>query len=246
MHNNLGTMPAKPFRFVAVSGNKKTGPIPVTSTAAQSCPVACPMRTDSAGGCYAASGNSAIHWRALSQGRAATALDVDGLYSAVSSIPKGKLWRHNESGDLLSDEYGFINAGFIWGLVHANKGRRGFTYTHHAQNFHNLTLIQQANREGFTINISTNNIKHAIETREKAPDVPIVTIVSEEQWGGKRVINMPESGVYIARCPAEYNEGVTCKTCGICQVSSRKAIVGFTPHGTGKRRVINIVKAAAC
>jgi len=99
MHNNLGSVPARAFRFVAVSSNKKTGAIPVTSTAAQSCPLVCPMRTDSAGGCYAASGNSAIHWRALSQGNAKTAVDTIGLFSAIRSIGKGELWRHNEAGE---------------------------------------------------------------------------------------------------------------------------------------------------
>lgn len=101
MHTNLGhTLPAKPFRFVLSSNNKKTGPIPVTSSAAQSCPMACPMRTDAHGGCYAASGYSAIHWRALSEGKASTALDATGLLGAVSALHKGQLWRMNEAGDL--------------------------------------------------------------------------------------------------------------------------------------------------
>lgn len=240
MHQNLGfTLPNKPFRFVSVSGNKKTGPIAVTSTAAQSCPSVCPFRTDSAGGCYAASGNSAIHWRALTNGKANTAIDSQGLFSAVRSIPKGQLWRHNEAGDILADESGNIDAGFLSGLTDANKGRRGFTYTHHKLTPHNVAAITAANAGGFTVNVSTNNVQHADTVRGQYPGLPIVTIVAE--WHGKQTLQTP-GGNTVVRCPAEYKEGITCANCGLCAVNTRRGIVGFTPHGTSKRRVINIAQ----
>ena len=244
MHQNLGhTLPAKPFRFVLSSSNKKTGPIPVSSTAAQSCPTACPMRTDAQGGCYAASGNSAIHWRALSEGKASTALNAAGLMAAVSALPNGQLWRMNEAGDLPSDS-GRINAGFLNGLTAANKGKRGFTYTHHALTPENTSEIQRANAGGFTVNVSTNNPAHADKVIKAGYSLPVVTLMAGEEWGGKNTAKTP-AGNTIVRCPAEYLPNMTCNTCGLCAVNTRKGIVGFTAHGASKKRVINIVKSGA-
>lgn len=240
MHNKLSPIPAAAFRFVRVSSNKKTGPIPVSSTAAQSCPIACPMRTDNAGGCYASRGNSAIHWRALSEGKASTAVDAAGLFHAIKGLPRGQLWRMNEAGDLLHENEN-ISAEYIRGLIDANKGKAGFTYTHHALNAHNAALISEANAEGFTVNVSTNNPQHADTVRAQYPGLPVVTLMSPDAWQGKHTVKTP-AGNTIVQCPAEYQENITCSNCGLCAVSSRKGIVGFTAHGTGKKRVINIVK----
>lgn len=248
MHQNitLSTIPAAPYRFVAVSGNKKTGPIPVTSTAAHSCPVACPMRTDSAGGCYASSGNSAIHWRSLTQGKAATALDLEGFTARIRTIAKGQLWRANEAGDLMPDsnDTSRIDAETLRAIVAANHGRKGFTYTHHELTPHNLDLIQYANTNGFTVNISTNNASHADASAALAPGLPLVTLVNAEQWTrrGDNYHAQTPRGRMIVRCPAETMPGITCASCQLCQVSTRKAIVGFTPHGISKARVISIIK----
>lgn len=250
-HHPANTMPAKPFRFVRVSSNRKTGPIPVSSTAAQSCPQACPMRTDNAGGCYASSGNTAIHWRALSEGKASTALDLESFARAIRALPVGQLWRANEAGDLMPDDAGRIDAGALAAVVQANAQAKahGFTYTHHPimgqdeHAAHNRQSVQWANAHGFTINASTNSPAHADAVADAAPEVPVVTLMTEEAWQGKATAKTP-AGRMIVRCPAEYMQGMDCARCGLCQVSTRRGIVGFTAHGTGKRRVIAIVKAA--
>lgn len=48
------------FIFTLASGNKKTGPIPVSTTIDTTCPSACPLKS---GGCYAKHGPLAIVWR---------------------------------------------------------------------------------------------------------------------------------------------------------------------------------------
>lgn len=252
MHHRMpANMPAKPYRFVRISSNRKTGPIPVSSTAAQSCPQACPMRTDASGGCYAASGNSAIHWRALSEGRAGTALDLQGFVTAIASLPRGQLWRMNEAGDLMPDKTGCIDTVALSAIVGANGygKRQGFTYTHHrvtgddSQGRNNRALVQWANERGFTINASANNPEHADSIADAAPGVPVVTLMDPDAWAGKATASTP-AGRMIVRCPAEYMQGMDCAKCGLCAVSTRKGIVGFTAHGSSKRRVIAIVKAA--
>jgi hypothetical protein len=257
MHKNLtpGQLPAKPYRFVRVSSNRKTGPIPVTSTAAQSCPTACPMRTDSEGGCYAASGNSAIHWRALSEGKAGTALDLMGLCEAIRALPKGQLWRMNEAGDLPTPDGRSIDAHSLRAIVDANKGRRGFTYTHHdpkAWSTHqgkhgratNAALIDTANVQGFTVNLSANNPAHADALASLGIGAPVVTLMEPGAWQGKPTATTP-AGRPIVRCPAEHIDGMTCAQCELCANRERRSIVGFTAHGSSKRRVIGIVNAGS-
>lgn len=251
MHQNVtpGQMPARPYRFVRVSSNRKTGPIPVSSTAAQSCPTACPMRTDAEGGCYAASGNSAIHWRALTEGRAGTALDLSGLCDAIRALPRGQVWRMNEAGDLPTRDGVAIDALALGAIVKANAGRRGFTYTHHDPHAPstlgrstNAALIDAANVNGFTVNLSANNPQHA-DTLASLSIAPVVTLMDPAAWKDGRNITSSPQGRPIVRCPAEYAEGMDCAQCQLCANRDRKSIVGFTAHGTGKRRVIAIVQA---
>ena len=107
------------------SGNAKTGPIPVTTTERASCPTTCPFYSK---GCYAKSGPLALHWRKVSDGERGT--DWQGLTKFVRSLPDRQLWRHNQAGDLPHIN-GQINGTLLGELVRANKGKRGFTYTHH-------------------------------------------------------------------------------------------------------------------
>lgn len=51
-------------RLVKVSGNRKTGPIPVSTTSRESCPNSCPLYT----GCYASGGPLRIHWDKVTSG----------------------------------------------------------------------------------------------------------------------------------------------------------------------------------
>ena len=52
------------FHLSRVSSNKKTGPIPVTTTSRNSCPPTCAMRP----ACYAMTGPLALHWDKVSNG----------------------------------------------------------------------------------------------------------------------------------------------------------------------------------
>jgi hypothetical protein len=62
--------------------------------------------------------------------RATVAPRFADFLQAIRSLPAGQLWRHNQAGDL-PHSGGRISRRFIRGIVAANRGRRGFTYTHH-------------------------------------------------------------------------------------------------------------------
>ena len=115
-------------------------------------------------------------------------------------------------------------------LIRANRGKGGFTYTHHNPfDADNAAIIAESNRDGFTINLSSNYLAEADEYAALAI-APVVTILPA---GSGKVTFTPE-GRKVVRCPAETSKKVTCQTCRLCQKIDRP-IIGFTPHGSGKK-----------
>ena len=209
-----------------VSRNVKTGPIPVSTTSAESCPTACPF--NNANGCYAASGPLAIHWRKVTNGLSG---DSYGAFlDKVSRLMNGQLWRHNQAGDLIG-EGDSLDVQALALLVKANKGKRGFTYTHKP-----LTLqaerdaIQEANKGGFTVNLSGNNLEHA-DTLADMDIGPVVVVLPHDATSN----TVTPKGRKVVVCPATQRDDVSCASCGLCALQ-RDAIVGFPAHGPSKRK----------
>lgn len=212
------------------SRNEKTGPIPVSTTTASTCPPSCPFNNANEGGCYAEAGPLALHWRKVTSG------ERGGSWSAfcdqIEALPAGTFWRHNQAGDLPGDGV-TIDADKLGQLVEANAGKAGFTYTHYPLGTGNLAAITMANRAGFTVNLSANDPGHADELA--ATGLPVVTVLPTGDHG-KKSVTTPE-GRRIVVCPATYRDDVSCATCKLC--ASNKAdrpIVGFPAHGTSKRK----------
>ena len=210
-------------QLVKKSSNAKTGPIPTTTSPRSTCPLECPLQGD--GGCYAEAGYyTRMNWDKVDSGERGVPWDT--FVSQVRKLPEGQLWRHNVAGDLPQDAHGRIDTEKLTSLASANKGKRGFTYTHYTMdNPHNRENVAFANRVGFTVNVSHNSPQEALQATHGQPRV---TLVPEGYWGtDKRVGD-------IVRCPAETSDTVSCATCKLCSVRDRKDIVGFTVHGTRK------------
>ena len=223
------------IKFTRVSSNSKTGPIPTTMSASSTCPVACPLKGNN--GCYASNGMVGLHWRKTDKGEHVT--DWQGLCDNVKALPKGQLWRHNIAGDLPHTNQ-LIDMVLLGALMKANNGKQGFTYTHHDMKIiDNHYAVRIANKAGFTVNLSANNLAHADEL--KALDCgPVVTIVPEDY---------PKTGTtpmghIVVLCPATYQEDIQCSNCGICAVSDRKAIIAFPVHGSGKNKAHKVFMLA--
>ena len=214
-----------------ISHNSKTGPIAVSSTSAVTCPDACPLKKN---GCYADMSFAGIHWRKLDNPD--YGYSWDEYCKAVKALPKGHKLRHNIAGDLLH-ENGVINAVALVQLVAASKHIDAFTYTHHAVNPHNAELIKSANNNGFTINLSANNL-HQADEYKRLNIGPVVVLMPEQC---DKVTTTP-AGNTVIQCPATYMDDIDCSKCLICANATRKAIIGFPAHGAAKRKVIAIAK----
>lgn len=222
------------YSFTYASENRKTGPIPTTNTERASCPPSCPhYRMD----CYAEDFFTRLHWNKLDQ----RGLSLDQLTRAINTLPKGQLWRHNVAGDL-PGEGETIDAAALGEIVRANRGRRGFTYTH-KKSPEAIRWVRAANQWGFTVNLSADDAGEADQLA--AHGLPVVCIVPMDT---PKRSTTPE-GREILVCPAQTVEHMTCALCGLCQRTDRRQIIGFRAHGTRARvtdhrarRVIPITK----
>lgn len=219
------------YHFSPKSKNAKTGPIPTTTTAADTCPRSCPMFNT----CYAKGGPQAMHWNKVTNRERGYTLRQ--LCDDVAALPENQVWRHNVSGDLpgIGER---INGKDLQLLVNANRGKRGFTYTHKRPEVgNNAEHIRNANRAGFTVNLSANSLAEA-DHYYGLGIAPVVTVLPADQ--SENVLT-PE-GRRVVVCPATQRDDVTCASCKLCQVQRRGVIVGFPVHGSRKRQAENELK----
>ncbi len=223
------------IQFTRVSRNVKTGPIPVTTTSEETCPESCPLKRN---GCYAEAGPLALLWRKVTERKAG--LSWEAALAEIGKLPKGTLWRHNQAGDLpgIGDD---IDYAKLVELIKANRGKRGFTYTHKpvtgdsATAIGNALSVATANENGFAVNLSADNLAEADKLAETRLG-PVVVVLPAEQT---RATKTP-AGRPVAICPATISDKVNCASCGLCAVIDRKAIIGFPAHGTSKRKASQI------
>lgn len=230
--------------FSRISGNSKTGPIPVSTTDASTCPDVCPLK---AKGCFAKYGPLAMHWEKVPE----RGMQWPEFLREVRKLPAGQLWRHNQAGDL-PGENNDLNAFALGLLVQANQGKRGFTYTHKPMTPENRRAVADANLRGFTVNVSLNTVEELDAFGVGA--LPVVVILPKLPDGDRepRALRTP-AGNRVVVCPAQYRE-TNCLECGLCQRADRDYAIGFRAHGTahsyvsreiaGKKRVSLTVRAA--
>ena len=156
---------------------------------------------------------------------------------AIRKLQRGQLWRHNVSGDLPHNGLGDIDAAKVAQLVDANRGRKGYTYTHHPLNADNIQVLQDCNSKGFTVNASTEDVEVADKVMTEH-NIPAVAVVNSEE---SRRFFTTSSGRKVVVCPATIHENVTCATCGLCQQSDRQFVIAFPAHGNAKKTVNTIV-----
>jgi hypothetical protein len=216
------------FAFARKSRNAKTGDIPVTTSDARTCGDACPLKAS--GACYAKHGPLGMYWKKINAGQYASTWAH--LLEQIAKLPEGQLWRHNQAGDL-PGENDCIDPVAMRDLVSANSGRKGFTYTHKPveSNSSNAALVAEANANGFTVNLSADNLTEADQL--KALNIgPVVTVLPREA----PAVSFTPNGHKVVVCPAQSRDDVSCKTCGLCAISTRDVIVGFLAHGVSAKK----------
>lgn len=215
------------FHVTARSQNKKTGPMPVTTSDKSTCPSSCPLSSV----CYADRSKLYFHWRDVSSGKRGHDWSqfLRQLEAALLQYPVGQLWRANQAGDLPGSG-DCIDPDKLRDLadLNARMGASGFTYTHKPLTGANLRAVRSAIRSGFTINASCETLAQA--DRAMSVGIPAVVVVP---------LDYPAKGVKTAAgrpvvvCPAQIQDSMTCARCGLCSKAARSSVVAFRAHGSG-------------
>jgi antitoxin (DNA-binding transcriptional repressor) of toxin-antitoxin stability system len=154
-------------------------------------------------------------------------VELAALLSFIKAMPEGQIWRHNVAGDI-SGEGEAVDAVELGQIVAANRGRKGFTYTHKKSETA-IKWARHATEWGFTINLSADDAGEADTLA--AHGLPVVCIVPIDT---PKHTTTPE-GRAVLVCPAQTVDYMTCALCGLCQRADRKQIIGFRAHGTKAR-----------
>jgi len=212
--------------LVRISGNKKTGPIPVSTTEMSSCAERCPFLSH----CYASYGHTIMHWKKVPE----KGVSWDEFCDQVAALPAGQIWRHNEAGDLPSIG-NRINRAKLRKLTAANgkRKKRGFTYTHHELTETNVRTLMEANLNGFTVNVSCETVGQ-VDLAKRAGLPAVLEIPKGEELPPG---STTPDGHPLRLCPAYVNESISCSRCGICAKPDRQTVIVFPAHGPGAKRV---------
>jgi len=222
------------YHLTLKSANSKTGPMAVSTTAKKSCPDNCPLKK---AGCFADGGPLQLHWEQVSQGN--RGVEFDDFLLQITALPRGSEYRHNQAGDLppKEDEKNTIDAVKLAALAAVIRRRRikGFTYTHYPviDNEVNQAAIKAANEQGFTINLSANNMSEvdALLALNIAPVAVIMPLSAPK-------VSFTDKGNKVVICPAQTNTKTTCRDCMLCAKSDRSFSIGFYPHGSSAKKAI--------
>jgi len=206
--------------FVRKSKNTKTGPIPVSVSRKLTCPSTCPLKKS---GCYAKAGFLKFPWARLENGT--WGIPWEEFLQQVRGLPPGTFWRHAQAGDL-PGRGTRIDRKRLRELTEANRGKKGYTYTHKPPNRSNLSAVREACRGGFIVNLSADNLPMADKLFDSG--LPVVTLVPS----GTPATTRTPRGRKVVVCPAQRRKDVTCDDCRLCARSDRGFIVGFLPHGS--------------
>jgi hypothetical protein len=235
------------FLVVFNSANHKTGEMLVTTSPRATCPAACPLRRSAGGAlrCYADRGYLGQYiWGGLDRtppggtfGNNIPVYTFAQLLLIIRCLRPGSVWRHNQAGDLHASD-GTIDADSLEKLVAANHGRRGFTFTHHdvLASAANRCAVREANRGGFRINLSANDLHHADALYDTGAG-PVAVIVPRDQ----RANTVTPKGRAVVVCPARTHPGTTCATCRLC-ARPRDVIVGFPALTPNRKEVPHVLE----
>ena len=234
------------YSFVAVSSNSKTGAIAVTSTSSESCPTSCPFvkikLIDSIkftfNGCYADYSYTGMAWRKLD----VTGLDYSQLLANIRHLDKFAKLRLNVMGDIAHKDQTILVELFEQLVeVIVKRQLQTILYSHHDLSIEsNLLAFKSAFDRGLHVNASCENIEQARSAIDNGINAVIVLPVDSIQK------TIKAGDVRIVRCPAEYNDRITCSNCMLCAKdrTASRVVIGFTAHGTAKNKVsMAVIKA---
>jgi hypothetical protein len=219
------------YHLTRISRNKKTGPMPVSTSSRETCPTTCTLQGR---GCYADNGPLRLHWDKVTQ----SGVTFDEFLRQVQALPRSQLWRYGQAGDLPPDTTDVIR------LAKANGHRPVIVFTHGRA----FQTYREATGLGFHVNLSCDSLKEADALSSEGLSMVVVlpTFYARQKdealrtyrarIGGRLGLTTP-GGRGVAICPATYYE-TDCSRCQVCaKARAGGTIMGFPAHGSTARRI---------
>jgi hypothetical protein len=224
MHTKLATAVEK-------SETDKMGTVHATYASQKSCPPSCPFLGS---GCYAETGNVGFTTRRLNTAAAeATAQDVANAEAQAIRTLSGQLdLRIHVVGDCTTDNA--ASTVSTAALETIRRGREIWSYTHAWRD------VDRASWGSVSVLASTESALAAEEALDRgwAAAVVLPTFAENKLYKLGNIKVMP--------C-VQQTRGVQCVDCRLCMNSDRLRdkgmVIGFTPHGSGKKRVLQVVQS---
>jgi len=232
------------FKFIDNSQSRKIGDMPSSYSPRSTCPDTCGLKNN---GCYGDKFPIRLHWDRYSSDNKNNWEDFVSQVRDFRQANPNKLWRYNVVGDLVGNKNS-IDFYKLKKLVKANNKGKVLAYTHKhnlsgtKMSEDNIAHIRYANKRGFTINLSADNVSDAKILSDKT-NLPVATVLSVtkkmyEKLSDKEKKDFGDnlSADKIVICPEQTQDKlsasktITCDTCQLCANPKRKVIVGFLRH----------------
>ena len=154
----------------------------------------------------------------------------------IKALKPGTIWRACVAGDIPSNNKGEISRTYLRGITQANQGLKGYTYTHNRLDIgENISLLKTANKQGFTVNISTES--EAAADNAVLNSLPAVIVVKSTET---RRAWLTKNKNKILVCPAQ-TSGANCIDCQLCQHRPKNLIIAFLAHGNLSKLIDKIL-----
>ena len=221
------------FSFIKKTGNAKLGAdMSSTYSTSNTCPSNCPFIKN---GCYASEGYyTSLYWRKLDN--AIVGIKFNELIKKIKSLKDNSKLRLNVAGDLPGSN-NKISPSYLNKYVDACKRLKAWTYTHYPiSKANNLKLLKDANKNGLTVNISTETEHQAMQSVEnKLPTVIVVkSTETRKSYNLKDIHGNTKATVVI--CPQQIsNKSITCSECMLCYSRPYNIVIGFLAHNAFKK-----------
>lgn len=133
-----------------------------------------------------------------------------------------------------------IDEPYLNALLNAvPEGGVSWTYTHFDR-----TLLPPPDRTKTTLNVSTDTWDSALASYAEGHPTVVV-----RPSGENAKVDVSPDGVRFVRCPAEYQDKITCQNCGgdkpLCSRQGRSYIIKFTAHGTSAKKIMMRAEGAS-
>ena len=148
----------------------------------------------------------------------------------------------NDSGKGASE----IDQEYLDALLHAKPSRGlSFTYSHFDYKF----WLHKMREVGKTVLNWSAPDPVCAAVFSKQDKVPTVSVLKADHWEKLGKKSFESCGAKFVRCPAEYRN-IGCNSCGngspLCARMDRDFIVGFTAHGSNKRKAADENTQGGC